>query len=117
MSVDQRINEGLETIDAALPPVHTADALERTLRRAGRSRTRRRVAGVLAAAAAVTALAMVRLDGEPDARPPVSEPPDGGGAVRAIDTLIAATCARRASANGSRRSATRRSRSASCAPG
>jgi hypothetical protein len=81
MSVDQRIREGLGTIQTELMPVDTDAALARTMRRAGRSRARRRAAGGLAAAAAVAAaatLAAVRFDVVPDsAPPPTSQPPDG----------------------------------------
>jgi hypothetical protein len=79
MSVDQRIREGLGTIDTGLMPVDTDAALARTMRRAGRSRARRRVAGgLVAAAATIAAVAAVRFDAVPDSAPPVSDPPDAG---------------------------------------
>jgi hypothetical protein len=77
MSVDTRVRQGLEDVGTALPPVDTDGALARTLGRGHRSRTRRRVTGVLAAAAGVAALTVgvAQYGGGPDAAPPVVEPP------------------------------------------
>lgn len=83
MSVDQRVREGLHTIEAGLTPVDTDAALARTTRRVERSRARRRVAGVLVAAAAVTAVAVLQRDPWTDTSPPVTDPPDARAQYRA----------------------------------
>nr|WP_297413466.1 hypothetical protein [uncultured Nocardioides sp.] len=77
MSVDTRVRLGLEDVGTALPPVDIDVALARTLGRGRRSRTRRRVTGVLAAAAGVAALtvAVAQYGGGPNTAPPVVEPP------------------------------------------